>query len=115
MDTQIKEMLMLHLPNRYEDTLACYDCFTYEDWKDYNEDGSLKGFISYFFLDFKYDMVITAATGDIFSRAQWKILRDTIKNRTKPISIQSDPNKPALHKAAARLGGEFYDDTIYFK
>ena len=114
MDTQIREMLIEHLPGRYEDTLNCYDVFTHEDWKDYNEDGTINGFVSYFFLDFKHDMIITAAKDNKFSKAQWRVLRDTLRARVKPISIQSDPKNIALHKGAARLGGQFYDDTIYF-
>ena len=114
MDKQIEEMLIAHLPNRYADTLACYSMWKYEDWKDIQEDGSMNGFVSYFFLDFKYDMIITAATDNKFSKTQWRVLRDTIVNRTKPISIQSDPSNKILHKAAEKFGGKFYEDVIYF-
>ena len=108
-------MLIDHLPGKYQDTLNCYKIFTHEDWEDRDEDtGELLGFISYFFLDFKHDMVITAAKDNKFSKAQWRVLRDTLRARVKPISIQSDPKNIALHKGAKRLGGEFYDDTIYF-
>ena len=111
----IEEMLIDHLPNRYQDTLNCYDIFTHEDWEDRDEEtGELLGFISYFFLDFKHDMIITAAKDNKFSKAQWRVLRDTLRARVKPISIQSDPKNIALHKGAERLGGEFYEDTIYF-
>jgi len=109
----IEEMLIEHLPGRYKDTLACYEMWKHEDWEE-SDEGGLKGFISYFYLDFKYDMIITASRDDVFSKTQWRILRDTIKNRSKPIRIQSDPNKPALHKGAARLGGRFIEDEIYF-
>ncbi len=114
MDKQIREMLIDHLPNRYSDTLSCYDMWEHENWKDLDEEGNMRGFISYFFLDFKQDMVITAATNNRFSKTQWRILRDTIKNRVKAIRIQSDPNNKALHKGAARLGGRFILDEIYF-
>ena len=111
----IEEMLIDHLPNRYEDTLACYSCFKHESWEDIDEDtGELLGFISYFFLDFKHDMIITAAKDNKFSKAQWRILRDTLRARAKPIRIQSDPKNQALHKGAARLGGKFFGEEIFF-
>ncbi len=115
MITTIEEMLIDHLPERYTDTLNCYKCFKNESWEDRDKDtGELLGFISYFFLDFKHDMIITAAKDNKFSKAQWRVLRDTLRNRVKPISIQSDPDNKALHKGAERLGGVFYEDTIYF-
>ena len=111
----IEEMLIQHLPGRYEDTLNCYKCFKHENWEDRDEEtGELLGFVSYFFLDFKYDMIITAAKNDRFSKSQWKVLRDTLRARVKPIRIQSDPNKPQIHKGAARLGGKFYGEEIFF-
>ena len=59
-DKQIKELLMYHLPDRHTDTLACYEMWKHQDWKDMNTDGTINGFISYFFLDFRFDMVITS-------------------------------------------------------
>jgi len=114
MITTIEERVKEHLPGRYQDTLACYDAFEHEDWEDITDDGELIGFISYFFLDFKWDMIITAAKDNNFSRKQWKILKHTLINRKKPIRIQSDPNNIALHKAAKRLGGKFIEDEIHF-
>lgn len=110
----IEDRLKAHLPDRYEDTLACYDMWKHEDWEDITDDGELIGFISYFFLDFKWDMIITAAHANRFSKDQWKILQATLLNRVKPIRIQSDPNNIALHRGAARLGGYFIEDEIYF-
>lgn len=110
----IEDRLKAHLPDRYEDTLACYDIWKHEDWEDRGDDGELIGFISYFFLDFKWDMIITAAHANNFSKAQWRILQATLQNRVKPIRIQSDPNNLALHRGAARLGGYFIEDEIYF-
>ncbi len=108
-------MLIDHLPGKYEDTLRCYDVFKSESWEDRDEEtGELLGFVSYFFLDFKYDMIITAAKDNRFSKSQWRVLRDTLRKRVKPIRIQSDPSNLALHKGAKRLGGEFYDDEIFF-
>ncbi len=114
MDNRVREMLIKHLPGRYEDTLKCYDVFTEETWVDENEDGTINGFISYFFLDFRHDMIVTAATDNRFSKAQWRVLRDTIRGRTKPLRIESDPDNIALHKGAARLGGKFFDREIMF-
>ncbi len=110
----IEDRLKEHLPNRYTDTLRCYAAFEHEDWEEFTEDGELIGFVSYFFLDFKWDMIITAAKDNRFSKAQWRVLKDTIKNRVKPLRIQSDPNNKALHKGAARLGGKFVEDEIFF-
>lgn len=110
----IEDLLIDHLPNRYNDTLKCYQMWEHEDWEDRDSSGELKGFISYFKLDFNFDMIITAAQGNVFSRAQWKILKHTIENRVKPLRIESDPSNKALHKAAARLGGKFFESEIFF-
>ena len=110
----IEDRIKEHLPGRYKDTLACYKAFKHQDWEEYNDEGELIGFVSYFLLDFKHDMIITAAKDNKFSKAQWRILRDTLRDRVKPIRIQSDPNNKALHKGAARLGGVFIEDEIYF-
>ena len=111
----IEDRIKEHLPGRYKDTLACYDMWDHEDWTEYDEDtGELIGFISYFFLDFRFDMIITAAKNNRFSKKQWRVLRDTIKNRVKPLRIQSDPSNKALIKGAARYGGRFIEDEIFF-
>lgn len=110
----IEDRIKEHLPGRYTDTLKCYEVFEHEDWEDIAEDGELVGFISYFFLDFKYDMIITAAKGDRFSKSQWAVLKSTVENRTKPLRIASDPKNKALHRGAARFGGVFIDDEIFF-
>ena len=111
----IEELLIHHLPNRYQDTLACYEMWEHEDWEDRDmETGELKGFISYFLLDFKFDMIITAQQENRFSKDQWKVLQKTIINREKPIRIQSDPTNPVLHRAAKKYGGKFVEDEIWF-
>jgi hypothetical protein len=110
----IEERIIHHLPNRYKDTLNCYKCFEHEDWEEFNDEGELVGFVSYFFLDFKHDMIITAAKDNRFSKAQWRVIRDAVKYRSKPIRIQSDPNNKVLHRVAKSYGGEFYDDEIFF-
>ena len=114
MDKQIEEMLIQHLPNRYEDTLACYEMWVNENWKDIDSDGNFNGFVSYFFLDFKWDMIVTAAKDNRFSKEQWRVLKHTIRNRTKPIRIASDPSNPVLHRVAKSFGGKFFDDEIWF-
>ena len=114
MITTIEEMLIEHLPEP-KDTLACYECFRHESWEDIDpETGELVGFLTYFYLDFEYDMIIAAAKDNKFSKAQWRILRDTLRSRVKPIRIQSDPKNPALHKGGARFGGYFSGGDLYF-
>jgi len=114
MITTIEERIKHHLPGRYRDTLSCYKAFEHQDWEEFNEEGELTGFITYFLVDFKHDIIITAAKDNRFSKAQWKILRDTIINRVKPIRIQSDPDNQVLHRVAAKYGGYFVGDEIYF-
>jgi len=112
--TTIEEMLVEHLPEP-KDTLSCYKCFRNESWEDKDPNtGELVGFVTYFFLDFGFDMLIAAAKDNKFSKAQWRVLRDTIKNRSKSLRIQSDPNNPVLHRAAESFGGFFVDGDIYF-
>ena len=111
----IEERIKEHLPGRYQDTLACYEMWEHENWEDRDKDtGELKGFISYFFLDFKFDMIIAAAENNRFSKTQWKILRDTIVNRTKPLRIQSDPNNKSIIAAVKKYGGKWCDDEIWY-
>lgn len=111
----IEDRIKEHLPGRYKDTLSCYKCFEHENWEDRDPDtGELVGFVSYFFLDFRYDMLIAAAHNNRFSKSQWKVIRDTIVNRVKPIRIMSDPNNPLLHKIAHKYGGKFIEDEIFF-
>jgi hypothetical protein len=108
------DLIEYHLPGKSKDTVTWYKNFTHETVLYYNDNEELEGMVSYFFLDFKFDMIITAAKDNKFSRTQWKILRQTILNRTKPLRIQSDPNNRALHKGAARLGGVFVEDEVHF-
>ncbi len=109
----IEDRIKAHLPGRYEDTLKCYEMWEHQDWEERADDGELIGFISYFFLDFPYDIIITAAEDNKFSKAQWRILKDTINNRTKPLRIESDPSNPVLHRAIKQFGGKFVDSTIF--
>lgn len=114
MTRTIEELLIEHLGTRVEDTLSCYAMWEHEDWEDITDDGELIGFISYFLLDFKFDMVITAAKNNRFSKTQWRILRDTIVKRVKPLRIQSDPSNTAIQKSAKRFGGIFLEDEVWF-
>jgi len=115
MITTIEELLIDHLPNRYKDTLKCYEMWEHQDWEYRDEEtGELTGFISYFFLDFRWDMIVTAAKDNKFSKSQWRVLRDTVSNRVKPIRIASNPNNKVLHRAAHSFGGKFFEDEIWF-
>ena len=111
----IEDRLKDHLPGRYEDTLKCYEMWEHQDWEDRDPDtGELIGFVSYFLLDFRFDMIITAAKENKFSKEQWRVLRETIVNRVKPLRIASDPSNKVLHRAVKKFGGKFIMDEIYF-
>lgn len=109
----IEDRLREHLGDRVADTLKCYDMWEHQDWEDITDDGELIGFISYFLLDFKFDMIITAAKDNIFSRTQWRIIKDAVVNRVKPLRIQSDPSNIVLQKIVKKYGGVFLDDEIW--
>jgi len=114
MITTIRDRIIEHLPEP-KDTLACYECFRNESWEDIDKDtGELLGFVTYFFLDFEYDMLIAAAKDNKFSKEQWRVLKHTIGNRAKSLRIQSDPNNKVLHRAAEKFGGYFTGGDIYF-
>ncbi len=104
-------MLIDHLPGKYKDTLACYDMWEHQDWEDRDEEtGELLGFVSYFFLD----MMIAAAKNNRFSPTQFKIVINTIRNRVKPIRLQSDPTNKALCRIVTKYGGRWLDDEMIF-
>lgn len=110
MITTIEERIREHMPEP-TDTLNCYKCFLHENWEDRDpKTGELKGFITYFFLDFPFDMIVTAAKDNRFSKSHWKILRDTIINRVKTIRIQSDPTNKVLQRAVKKYGGYFDEE-----
>ena len=114
MITTIEELIKAHLPNNHRDTLACYKAFEHEDYLEYSKEGELIALVSYFYLDFKWDLMVAMAKDNKFTKTQWKVLYDTIKNRAKTIRIMSDPNNPALVKAVKRHGGYWIDDEIIF-
>ena len=103
-----------HLPGRSKDTIAWYENFTHDTVLFYDDEDRLDSMLSYFSLDFRFDTMIAMQREDKFSKRMWKILRDTLVSRVKPIRIMSDPKKKALHKAAARYGGKFYEDEVFF-
>ena len=111
----IEDRIIEHLPGRYHDTLKCYEVFEHEDWEDRDPNtGELIGFVSYFFLDFSYDMIITAAKNNKFSREQWRVIRRAVKKRAKTLRICSDPNNPTLVSVVKRMGGYWIEDEIIF-
>lgn len=114
MITTIKERLKEHLPDEWGIAHSCYSKYKHENWYDYSEDGELLGFVSYFFLEGKSDMIITAAKDNRFSKKHWRVLRDTLLNRTKAIRIGSDPTNPILHLGANKFGGFFLGKDLVF-
>jgi hypothetical protein len=70
--------------------------------------------ISYFFLDFRFDMMIVMQRNNRFYKSMWQILRDTTQNRVKPIRIMSDPTNEVLVKMTQKYGGEWHYDELWF-
>jgi len=107
------DLIEYHLPGRSRDTISWYKNFSQETIL-YYKDGKLDGMISYFFLDFKFDMIIVMQRDNVFYKSMWKILKKTIQERVKPIRIMSDPNNKVLVRGAIRNGGKWVDDEIFF-
>ncbi len=97
-------------------TLDMYLLEDHEDWEERDpETDELIGFVSYFYFpDNSYDMIVTAAKDDRFSRQQWKVISKTLKNRNRAILIYSDPTNSILHKGCKKYGGHFIEDKIFF-
>ena len=112
MITTIEDRLKDHLPHIWGPAVNCYKKYKHENWYDYAEDGELLGFITYFFLAGKSDMIITAAKNDRYSKDHWRILRDTLIHRTKPIRIESDKDNNVLIRGAKKFGGFFLGTEI---
>jgi len=111
----ITELLEDHLEgDRLKETLDCYTKYIHESWTNISPEGEVIGFITYFFMKGEYDMIITAAKGNRFSKSQWRILQRLLQNRTRKIVINSDPNNKVLHRGAAKLGGKFIGEDVYF-
>jgi hypothetical protein len=108
------ELINHHLPGRSQDTIACYKMWEHETVLFYNEDGTLDAMISYFFLDFRFDMMIVMQRNNRFYKSMWQILRDTTQNRVKPIRIMSDPTNEVLVKMTKKYGGEWHYDELWF-
>jgi hypothetical protein len=102
-----------HLDEKeYELAIDVYETYEHTNWVEY-KNGELIGFISYFTLPTDFDMIVTAAKDNKFSKSQWKELKKSIVSSNKDLQIKSDPTNNALHKGAYRLGGKFIEDIIH--
>ena len=109
-----KHEIKFYLPDNYQETLSCYSKFKHSDWEDRDPNtNELIGFVSYFYLLYEHDMIITAAKDNRFSKAQWKVIKTTIKNRKKGIVIYCEPVKEII-RATIQLGGKFIEDRAIF-
>ena len=108
----IEKMIIEHGGDTLEDTLLAYRMFKYENYLEY-KDGELIAFISYFPIQ-EFDMIISIAKDNKYTRSQWRVLSKLIDNRDKPIKIVSDPSNTALIKAVERHGGYWEDEVINF-
>lgn len=110
--SSIEELIIHHLKRPIE-TLLVFKYFKHSDWIEY-EDGKLISLVSYFKLDYSFDMVVAINKDNIFTPRQWRVIFTILKNRTKEIRIQSDSSNDKLHKGAKRFGGYFEEDEIIF-
>ena len=112
-----KEMIDLikhHLPGRNRDTIAWYENFTHETVLEYNEEGDIDWLISYFYLDFPFDNMIVMQRTNKFPKTMWRILRDTVQKRVKPIRIMSDPTNKVLVKMSTKYGAVWHEDEQWY-
>ena len=107
-------LIEYHLKDRSGDTITWYRSFKHETILYYDIEDKLEGMISYFFLDFVFDTMVVMQRDNVFYKSMWRILKDTIKNRVKPLRIMSDPNNKVLVKGAIRHGGTWMQDEIWF-
>jgi hypothetical protein len=108
------ELIEYHLKGRSRDTISWYENFEHDTVLFYDKDNNLDSMLSYFILDFPFDTIIAMQRDNKFNKYMWRILRDTIHSRVKPIRIMSDPNNKVLVKGAIRHGGEWHQDEIWF-
>ena len=108
------DLIEYHLAGKSRDTIAWYKNFEHETILYYNDEDKLEGMISYFFLDFKFDTMIVMQRDNVFYKSMWRILKDTIKSRVKPLRIMSDPSNKVLVEGAKRHGGQWHHDEIWF-
>jgi len=108
------ELIRHHLPGRSRDTESCYQMWEHETLLYYNEDNQLDAMISYFYLDFPFDMMIVMQRNNKFYKDMWKVLRDTIQHRVKPIRIMSDPTNKVLVKKTQQYGGEWHGEELWY-
>ena len=59
-----------------------------------------------------YDLMVSAAVDDKYTRGMWHFIRDTIMNRQRPIHTQYHRNYDILFKASQRYGGIALPDNI---
>ncbi|OYT57747.1 MAG: hypothetical protein B6U76_00125 [Desulfurococcales archaeon ex4484_217_2] len=108
------DLIEWHLPGRSKDTISCYQMWDHETLLYYDEEGNLDAMISYFFVDFPFDMMIVMQRNNKFYKDMWKVLRDTTQNRVKPIRIMSDPNNKVLVRKTKQYGGEWHQDELWW-
>lgn len=110
--SNIDELIIHHIHTPVE-TLLAYRYLDHTDWEEY-VDGQLLSLVSYFGLEYEYDMIIAINRDNIFTLGQWKYISKLLKTRTKEIRISSDPINKILHKGAKKYNGYFVDDYIVF-
>ena len=108
------DLIEYHLRDKSRDTITWYKNFKHQTVLYYDEECKLQGMISYFLLDFQFDTMIVMQRENVFYKSMWRILKDTIKSRTKPLRIMSDPKNDVLVKGAKRHGGQWHHDEIWF-
>lgn len=111
---EMEELIEYHLPGRSRDTLSCYKMWDHETLLYYTPEGKLDAMLSYFFLDFPFDMIIVMQRDNKFYKHMWRTLRDTTQQRVKPLRIMSDPNNRVLVNKVKEYGGEWHKDEIWF-
>jgi hypothetical protein len=108
------ELIEYHLPGKSTDTVNVYKHFNHQSILYYDEDGKLDAMLSYFYFDFPYDSIVSMQRDNKFNKHMWRVLKDTIASRVKPLRIMSDPNNSVLVKGAIRHGGVWHQDEIWF-
>jgi len=108
------DLLYRHLENDdlYHTTLDLYD--RYDNHSEIFE----TGFISmFYFPHLNYDILLSAAENDTFSKGIWRAITTQIKkyNETKrTLVIPSIEGKDILVKHAAKYGGKYIQGDIWF-
>ena len=108
------DLINIHLPGRSRDTITWYKNFEHETVLQYDSEGRVEWMISYFFLDFPFDTMIVMQRESKFPKKMWKILRDTVGQRVKPIRIMSDPSNEVLVKMSIKYGAVWHEDEMWY-